>query len=168
MAEKEKALNEREARLEQLEKDTAEFPVKLETAVKEAITSTEKQKEKSFTFQKTILEKDVSEKQKDFQQLNQKLPKLKELKAELLQSIPQKQKQKDMLAKHISLEQEKVKSITNQISELTNHRMKIEILIKQQEEEISKIKDQLKQIQSIQKYSRDMDKTLTNTQGKTD
>ena len=101
---------------------------------------------------KEFLEKDIDKNLKGIQQLNLQVPTLNEEKENLLQSIRQTQEQKAFFEKQIHLEQEKVSKVTGQITKLTNERLKIEKICRQKEEDVSKLKEHLIQIKSIQEY----------------
>ena len=101
---------------------------------------------------KEFLEKDIDKNLKGIQQLNLQVPTLNEEKENLLQSIRQTQEQKAFLENQIHLEQEKVSEVTGQITKLTNERLKIEKICRQKEEDVSKLKEHLIQIKSIQEY----------------
>ena len=115
---------------------------------------------KRFNERKDLLQKDIDEKRKGVQKLNQQVPKLNEQKENLLQSIQKTQEQKALLEKQIHLEQEKVSEVTDQITKLTNERLKTENISKQKQEDVSKIDEHIKQINSIQEYNIDFVSTL--------
>jgi chromosome segregation ATPase len=110
--------------------------------------------------QKDLLKKDIDNKKKEIKQSDRHFPELNHQKTDLLQSISQMQEKKKILEKKIALEQEKVKEIKGKIIKLTGERKKNEKIIKQKQDEVIKIEEQLKQINSVQEYGVDLVSTL--------
>ena len=144
--------------LDLLKSDLKEF-TKIKEGIKVRLSSIT-QLVPRLNAQRELLEKDVAEKRKGFQQLNFQVPKLNEQKETLVESIAQKQKHKELLETSIHLEQEKVQEITIQISKLAYDRTEIEKSIHQKEEEISEIDGQIREIESIQEHGIDLISTL--------
>jgi chromosome segregation ATPase len=109
---------------------------------------------------KDLLQKDIDDKKKEIQQLERHIPELNHQNTDLLQSISQMQEKKTVLEEKIVLEQDKVKEIKGKIIKLTGGRKKNEKTIKQKQDEVSKIEEQIKQINSVQKYGIDLVSTL--------
>ena len=139
--------------LGQLRSELKEFE-KLRGGIRATISSIEKLVPR-LKESKDRLVKDTDEKQKGVEHLTQKIPKLKKHKEELLQSIEQTQEQKRLLEEAIEERQREVEQLTKEIPKLKQQEKKLTQGIQQNQKNLTQINDQIKEIESIQKYGID-------------
>jgi chromosome segregation ATPase len=139
--------------LGQLRRELKEFE-KLRGGIRTTISSIEKLVPR-LKENKERLIKDMDEKRKGVEQLTQQLPQLNKQKTELLQSIEQKQEQKKLLETDIDAKQKEVEYLTNEIPKLKAQETKLLNRIQRNQKDLARINDQIKEVESIQKYGID-------------
>jgi chromosome segregation ATPase len=139
--------------LGQLRRELKEFE-KIRGGIRTTISSIEKLVPR-LKENKERLIKDMDEKRKGVEQLTQQLPQLNKQKTELLQSIEQKQEQKKLLETDIDAKQKEVEYLTNEIPKLKAQETKLLNRIQRNQKDLARINDQIKEVESIQKYGID-------------
>jgi len=139
--------------LGQLRRELKEFE-KLRGGIRTTISSIEKLVPR-LKENKDRLIKDMDEKRKGVEQLTQQIPQLNKQKTELLQSIEQKQEQKKLLETDIDAKQKEVEYLTNEIPKLKAQETKLLNRIQRNQKDLARINDQIKEVESIQKYGID-------------
>ena len=109
---------------------------------------------------KELLVQDTDEKRKEVEYITQKIPQLKKHKEELLQSIEQKQEQKKLLEKDIDEKLKEVEYLTIEVPKLKEQERNHFQIIQQNQEDLTRINDQIEEIESLQKYGVDFVRTL--------
>lgn len=104
---------------------------------------------------KELLVQDTDDKRKEVEYLSQKIPQLKMQKEELLQSIEQKQSQKKLLEKDIDDSIKEVEHLTIEVPKLQEQERNHFRIIQQNQEDLTRINDQIEEIESLQKYGVD-------------
>ena len=101
---------------------------------------------------KELLVQDTDEKRKEVEYLTQKIPQLKKHKVELLQSIEQKQEQKKLLENDIDARLQEVEHLTKEVPKLKEQESNHFQIIQQNQEDLTRINEQIEEIESLQKY----------------
>jgi chromosome segregation ATPase len=140
--------------LEQLRNELREYEG-IREEIKTKITSTSELIPK-LDERKGFLKKDIDQMQQRIVEVTELFPKLKNENESLQKDIQEKLRIKMLLEKEITERRGKIEEITNLLPKLKRNKEDTQKSMQHNQEEISKIDIQIKQIQEFQKYSLDL------------